>query len=286
MDIPSTSNTSSLNFVSAKDAKGSKGKTGEAGAKWSVVELDHCYSRPPWESGITLTTLEEKPVLKRVATSYVAPEPPARKVSKPSSTGNILPSYSSSIACQLDQVVQVASVVEVETSTFTGEPEASSSTAARSKSTRGKKARSIEARRLMNKESARKSREAKKARLEYLQEELDNLKMQNLLLNVQNVELTNKICDTEEENEMLRELLSGGVVPVADNFRSYSDKTWDLENVEECVTERMPENEFEFVPAYLELDSDQAEKTFESASAPAYFELDSNQAIFDTDDDS
>lgn len=240
MDRLSTSDTSSLNLVSTKDAEASEDKTDKAGAKYSVVRQDHCYIRLPQEPTDTSTTRGKNAVLKRLATPYVTPEPPARKVSKSSSTAGSLPGCSYGTACQLHRVVQEGGVIKVETETVSGKPGPSSSTAVGSnKPRRGKKARPIEVRRQMNRDAARKFRENTKIRLEYLQEEADNLRMQNLLLTVQNIELTDKICNTEEENRILSQLVS--------EKESVSKKT-------------------EFVPGYFELDDQGIFDTDDDAS--------------------
>ncbi|WOG25745.1 bZIP transcription factor [Endozoicomonas sp. 8E] len=256
MNISSTPSTSSLNLVSTKDAEGTKDETDKAGTKCSIVALDHCYARLSQELTDTPTTTEEMPVLERVATSYVTPEPPAKKISicpqNFSLTGKSLSSWSSITACQLDQVVQVACVVEVET-------------AVRSKKSGDKKARSPEKRRLENKEAARRTRQKVQTRFAYLQEEVENLKMENLYLQVKNTEMAEHISNTEAENKILRGVLPGErFVPVAATYKLDSNKMGDLEDEDECAKQIPPKKEFESVPDYFELD---------------------DQAIFDSDDD-
>ncbi|WP_448216687.1 bZIP transcription factor [Endozoicomonas sp. 2B-B] len=263
MNISSTPSTSSLNLVSTKDAEGSSDETDKADAKCSIVALDHCYASLSQELTDTLTTTEEIPVLERVATSHVTPEP-AKKISicpqNFSLTGKSLSSWSSITACQLDQVVQVACVVEVETATGP-----SSSAAVRSKKSRNKKARSPETRRLKNRESARRTRQKAKTRLAYLEEELQNIKMENLYLQVKNTEMAKHISDTKAENKILRGALPGErFVTVADNYKLDSDKMGDPEDEDECAEKIPPKKEI--------------------VSAPEYFELD-DQAILDSDDD-
>ncbi len=264
MNISSTPSTSSLNLVSTKDAEGSSDETDKADAKCSIVDLDHCYAELSQELTDTLTTIEKMPVLERVATSYVNPQPPAKKISicpqNYSLTGKSLSSWSSITTCQLDQVVQVACVVEVETATGP-----SSSAAVRSKKSRNKKARSPETRRLENRESAQRARQKAKTRMAYLEEELQNIKMENLYLQVKNTEMAEHISERKAENMILRGVLPGErFVPIADNYKWDSNKMGDPEDEDECAEKIPPKKEF--------------------ASAPEYFELD-DQAIFDSDDD-
>ncbi|WP_252178238.1 hypothetical protein [Endozoicomonas sp. 4G] len=273
MDIPSTPNTSSLSPVSTKDAEGSKDTTNMAGAKCRVVELDHCYSILSQQSTDTLTTMEEQPVLERVATSYVPPDPEPPAEEKlwvfPQTfplTGNSLTDCSPRTVGRLDQPVQVACDVRVKTEYLSWNPGPSSSAAASRRKVKVKSAEAVEKRREKNMLTARNSRAKKNALLKSLNERADDLVNENYYLKRQNIEMKRNISDKEEENQMLRELLSNEECEfAAEIFKPDSNEACDPKDESECVKNIQPKKEYE--------------------SVPDYFDLDPNQKLFETDDD-